>query len=116
MSEIDKASQEAAEAARQAEQIALVLAVLRSSEAARPQPVCQHVPAAPQGGQATKWIAAAVGGAVLLLAVAVSAAIAVAAGVGMPRSVSAYAPSVPNIVRAASIKARSARACFSTRS
>jgi len=79
MSDLNKASAEAVQAAQQSEQYALLLAAL---QAAQQQP-CQHQAPAPvqqQSGQAAKWIGIGVGGSVFLLSVAVSAvAVAVSA-------------------------------------
>ncbi|GAA2386952.1 hypothetical protein GCM10010420_07300 [Streptomyces glaucosporus] len=79
MSEIEKAAQDAVEAARQSDQYALVLAAMQAAQA---QQTCRHQAPAPvrQSGSAGKWVAAGVGGSVFLLAVAVSAvAVAVSA-------------------------------------
>lgn len=80
MNDLQKATSEAVEAARQGEQYALILAAIQAAQAAAPvqQPV--PLPAPRQPSQAGKWIAAGVGGSVLLLTVAISAvAVAVAA-------------------------------------
>ncbi len=81
MSEIEKASTEAVEAARQGEQFALVLAAVQAAQAQQ-LPACQHhhaaVPTPPSN--AGKWVAAGVGGSVFLVAFALSAvAVAISA-------------------------------------
>ncbi|MFP8882605.1 hypothetical protein [Streptomyces mangrovi] len=80
MSDVEKAAQDAVQAAQQSEQYALLLAAVQAAQAQ--QAPCQHahpVPAA-RPSSAGKWVAAGVGGSVFLLAVAVSAvAVAVSA-------------------------------------
>ncbi|MFD7968596.1 hypothetical protein [Streptomyces clavifer] len=81
MSNLDKASQDAIDAAANSEQVALILAVLQAQQLAQ-QPVTPPAPApAPQpSGSAAKWLAIGAGGSALLLAVAVSAiAVAISA-------------------------------------
>lgn len=80
MSDLNKASQDAVDAAANSQQLALIAAMLQAQQLAQP-PVCQHPPAAPrQPSNAGKWVAAGVGGSVLLIALAISA-VAVAAAV-----------------------------------
>jgi hypothetical protein len=82
MTDIRKASREAVEAARQSERYSEILAVVAAVQAAQVAQARQPVPlpAPRQPSQAGKWLAAGVGGSVLLLTVAVSAvAVAVAA-------------------------------------
>lgn len=78
MSDVEKASREAVEAARQGEQFALILAAV---QAAQQRPECHHPAPAPQSsGQAAKWIGIGVGASIFLMAVAVSAvAVAISA-------------------------------------
>jgi hypothetical protein len=81
VSDIEKASADATEAARQSEQYALILAAV---QAAQQPAVCQHqqpVPAPVKAsGGAVKWLAVGMGGSALILSVAVSAvAVAVSA-------------------------------------
>ncbi|WP_322984649.1 hypothetical protein [Streptomyces sp. S584] len=79
MSNLDKASRDAADAAANSEQVALILAVLQAQQLA-PQQTCQHPPAVRSSGSAAKWVGIGVGGSALLLAVAVSAvAVAISA-------------------------------------
>ncbi|WP_432064145.1 hypothetical protein [Streptomyces sp. C10-9-1] len=78
MSDVEKAARDAVEAQANAEQVALIAAVLQAQQYARQQPSAP-VPVAPAGG-AGKWLAIGVGGSVFLLTVAVSAvAVAIAA-------------------------------------
>lgn len=72
--EIEKAAAEAVEAARQSDQLALVLAAVQASQAQQ-QTLCQHhlAPAPARTGSAAKWVAAGVGGSMFLISVAVSA-------------------------------------------
>ncbi|WP_406321906.1 hypothetical protein [Streptomyces sp. NBC_01637] len=82
MSDIQKASQDAVEAARQSEQFAVILAAVTAAQQAQQQVTpCQHAqPVAQSGGGAAKWLAIGAGGSALLLAVAVSAiAVAISA-------------------------------------
>ncbi|MFJ6438165.1 hypothetical protein [Streptomyces sp. NPDC091416] len=81
MSDLNKASQDAVDAAANSEQVALILAVLQAQQLAQQQaPGCQHPPAGRDAGGVAKWLAIGVGGSVLLLAVAVSAvAVAISA-------------------------------------
>jgi biotin carboxyl carrier protein len=78
--EIEKAAQDAVQAAQQSEQYALLLATVQAAQAQQQAP-CQHHPVpAPRPSSAGKWVAAGIGGSVFLLAVAVSAvAVAVSA-------------------------------------
>ncbi|MDG9705527.1 hypothetical protein [Streptomyces sp. DH37] len=78
MSDVEKAAAEAVQAAQQSEQYALLLAAV---QAAQQRPACHHqAPAPVRQGSAGKWVAAGVGGSVLLLALAVSAvAVAISA-------------------------------------
>jgi hypothetical protein len=81
VSDISKATADAVEAARQSDQYAAVLAAIQAAAIiqAQQQPAAPPVPVQ-RPSQAGKWLAAGVGGSVLLLTVAVSAvAVAVAA-------------------------------------
>lgn len=80
MSDLNKASQDAVDAAANSQQLALIAALLQAQQLAQP-PVCQHPPAAPrQPSNTSKWVAAGIGGSVLLITVAVSAvAVAISA-------------------------------------
>jgi hypothetical protein len=82
MTDVQKASQDAIDAARQGEQFALILAAMTAAQTAQQHPACQHPAPVAQhsSGQAAKWIGIAVGGSVFLLAVAISAvAVAISA-------------------------------------
>lgn len=81
MSDLNKAAQDATDAAANSEQVALILAVLQAQQLAQ-QPVITPPPApAPRAsGSVAQWIGIGVGGSALLLAVAVSAvAVAISA-------------------------------------
>ncbi|MCT2589493.1 hypothetical protein LHJ74_06055 [Streptomyces sp. N2-109] len=85
MSNIEKASRDAVEAARQGEQFAVVLAAVQAAQQAQSAP-CQHHQAtqpasapAVSGSAAGKWLAIGIGGSFLALALAISF-IAVAIG------------------------------------
>lgn len=81
MSEIQKASAEAVEAARQGEQFAVILAAVQAAQAQQ-QPACTHhqAPAPARPSNAGKWVAAGVGASVFLVAFALSAvAVAISA-------------------------------------
>lgn len=81
MSDIEKASADATEAAQQSDAYALALAMLHTAQQAQ-QPACQHQRPAPakSSGSAVKWLAVGMGGSALILSVAVSAvAVAVSA-------------------------------------
>ena len=81
MSDLNKASAEAVEAAKQGEQFALILAAITAAQVAQPQqqapqPVIVQQPA----GGTRKWIGIGVGGSIFLMTLAVCAvAVAVAA-------------------------------------
>jgi hypothetical protein len=82
MTDIEKASREAVEAARQGEQFAMILAAVQAAQIiqAQQQPAPPSAPIPQQSSQAGKWVAITVGGSVLLLTVAISAvAVAIAA-------------------------------------
>lgn len=80
MTDIQKASRDAVEAARQGEQFALMLAAITAAQQVQPVQQPAPLPAPQQPSQAGKWIGIGVGGSVLLLTVAISAvAVAVAA-------------------------------------
>jgi hypothetical protein len=80
VSDISKATAEAVEAARQSDQYAAVLAAIQAAAIIQAQQQPVPLPAPRQPSQAGKWVAAGVGGSVLLLTVAISAvAVAVAA-------------------------------------
>ncbi|MFJ2707831.1 hypothetical protein ACIO3R_32225 [Streptomyces sp. NPDC087428] len=79
MSDLEKAAQDAINAAANSEQLALITAVLKAQQLAQ-QPVTPPAPVAASPGGAAKWIGIGIGGSALLLAVAVSAiAIAISA-------------------------------------
>ncbi|MGP3977235.1 hypothetical protein ACTWQF_25130 [Streptomyces sp. 8N114] len=71
MSDIEKASQDAVEAARQGEQFAVVLAAIQAAQQATPAPCQHHQAPAPQGA-AGKWVAIVTAGAFLAVSLAVS--------------------------------------------
>lgn len=80
MSDIERAARDAVDAQANAEQVALVLAVLQAQQVLQQQ----AAPAAPvqqsSGGGAAKWVAIGVGGSVFLVTVAMSAvAVAISA-------------------------------------
>jgi len=80
MTDIEKASREAVEAARQGEQFALILAAIQAAQQVQPIQRPAPLPAPQQPSQAAKWLAIGVGGSALLLTVAISAvAVAIAA-------------------------------------
>ncbi|MDJ0345964.1 hypothetical protein QMK19_30525 [Streptomyces sp. H10-C2] len=80
MTDINKASEEAVNAARQAEQFALMLAAIQAAQAVQQQPVPPPEPVQQSSGGAAKWIGIGVGGSVFLLTVAISAvAVAISA-------------------------------------
>ncbi|MFE9391208.1 hypothetical protein [Streptomyces sp. NPDC006784] len=70
MSDIEKASAEAVEAARQSDQLALMLAAVQAAKESQPAP-CQHQQVQQQGA-AGKWVAIGIGGSFLAVALAVS--------------------------------------------
>jgi hypothetical protein len=73
VSEIEQASREAVEAARQGEQFQLMLAAIQA--AAQQQPAHTHpapVPAARTSGSAAKWVGIGVAGAFLAVALSVA--------------------------------------------
>ncbi|MEW2220019.1 hypothetical protein AB0939_12045 [Streptomyces sp. NPDC006990] len=70
MSDIEKASAEAVEAARQSDQLALMLAAVQTAKESQPAP-CQHHQAQQQGA-AGKWVAIGIGGSFLAVSLAVS--------------------------------------------
>ncbi|WP_326592813.1 hypothetical protein [Streptomyces brevispora] len=79
MSDLEKAAQDAVNAAANSEQLALIAAVLKAQQLTQ-QPVTPPTPVAAPSGGAAKWIGIGIGGSALLLAVAVSAvAIAISA-------------------------------------
>lgn len=83
MSEIEKASREAVEAAKQGEQFAVILAAVQAAQLvqAQQQPAQQPVIIRESAaGQAAKWLAIGVGGSMLMVTVAFAAvALAIAA-------------------------------------
>lgn len=69
--DLERATRDAVEAARQGEQFAVMLAAIQAAQVQQP---CQHHPVpAPRPSNTGKWVAAGVGGSVLLMTVAVSA-------------------------------------------
>lgn len=80
MTDINKASQEAVDAAKQGEQFAVMLAAIQAAQLAQqqqPPPVVIQQSAA---GTAAKWLAIGVGGSMLMVTVAFAAvALAIAA-------------------------------------
>ncbi|MGW8379211.1 hypothetical protein [Streptomyces sp. ODS28] len=70
MSEIERASREAVDAARQGDQFALVLAAIQAAQQPQTAPPRQPPPA-PRGA-AGKWVALGVAGTFLAMALAVS--------------------------------------------
>ncbi|MFF3338005.1 hypothetical protein [Streptomyces flavidovirens] len=78
MSDLNKASAEALEAARQSDQFAVMLAAI---QAVQKQPACQHQAPVPQSsGSAAKWVGIGAGASVFMIALAVSAvAVAISA-------------------------------------
>ena len=73
MSDLNKASSEAVEAARQGEQYAAVLAAIHTAQQQSQQSMACSQPTAPAvSGSAGKWIGIGVGGAFLAVALAVS--------------------------------------------
>ncbi|MGY5069375.1 hypothetical protein [Streptomyces griseus] len=79
MSDIERASQEAVEAARQSEQFALILAAVTAAQQAQ-QPPAAPAPVVQASGGAAKWIGIGMGGSVFLVAFALSAvAVAISA-------------------------------------
>ncbi|MDJ1138572.1 hypothetical protein [Streptomyces iconiensis] len=70
MSDIEKASKDAVEAARQGEQFAALLAAVQAAQQTQPAP-CQHPPP-PQQGTAGKWVAIGIAGTFLAVGLAVS--------------------------------------------
>lgn len=71
MSDIEKASAEAVEAARQGDQFAMMLAAIQAAKESQPAP-CQHHQAPAVGGSAGKWVAIGIGGSFLAVSLAVS--------------------------------------------
>lgn len=74
MSDLQKASQDAVDAARQGDTYAVVLAALHAQQQAQ-QPACQHQapPPVQPSGSAGKWIGIGIGGSFLAVSLAVSA-------------------------------------------
>ncbi|MGW0632434.1 hypothetical protein [Streptomyces sp. NPDC002758] len=74
--DLERASREAIDAARNSDQLQLILAVLQAQQItqAMQQPTCQHhqAPAPQQSANVGKWLAIAAGGSLFLLAFAVS--------------------------------------------
>ncbi|MDJ1138542.1 hypothetical protein [Streptomyces iconiensis] len=70
MSDIEKASKDAVEAARQGEQFAMLLAAVQAAQQTQPAP-CQHPPP-PQQGAVGKWVAIGIAGTFLAVGLAVS--------------------------------------------
>ncbi|MFD9221485.1 hypothetical protein ACFWDI_16115 [Streptomyces sp. NPDC060064] len=82
MSDIEKASAEAVEAAHNSEQLALIAAVLRAQQLTQQaqQSSVGNPTDARSSGSAAKWIGIGVGGSIFLLTVAISAmAVAISA-------------------------------------
>ncbi|MFE9385841.1 hypothetical protein ACFYMO_21860 [Streptomyces sp. NPDC007025] len=71
MSDIEKASAEAVEAARQSDQLALMLAAVQAAKESQPAP-CRHHQAPAGQGAAGKWVAIGIGGSFLAVSLAVS--------------------------------------------
>lgn len=69
MSDIEKASRDAVEAARQGEQFAALLAAVQAAQQDRPA-TCQHP--TPHQGAARKWVAIGIAGTFLAVGLAVS--------------------------------------------
>ncbi|MFJ3141424.1 hypothetical protein ACIPJM_03030 [Streptomyces halstedii] len=81
MSDLNKASQDATDAAANSEQVALILAVLQAQQITQAQQTPVVPPPAPRAsGSAAQWIGIGIGGSALLLTIAVSAvAVAISA-------------------------------------
>lgn len=79
MTDLQKASRDAVEAARQGEQFAMILAAITAAQQVQPVQQPAPLPVPQQSSQAAKWLAIGVGGSALLLTVAISAvAVAIA--------------------------------------
>ncbi|WP_328920662.1 hypothetical protein OG911_28070 [Streptomyces sp. NBC_00208] len=81
MSDLEKATRDAVDAAANTEQLALIAAVLKVQQLTQYHPAPPPAPVVrSSGGGAMKWLAIGMGGSALLLAVAVSAiAVAISA-------------------------------------
>jgi hypothetical protein len=80
MTDLNKASAEAVEAARQGEQFAMMLAAITAAQQAQVVNSSPPAPVTGTDGQTGKWIGIAVGGSIFLVAFALSAiAVAISA-------------------------------------
>lgn len=80
MSDLEKATRDAVDAAANTEQLALIAAVLKVQQLTQYQPAPPPAPVVRTSGGAAKWIGIGVGGSVFLLTVAISAmAVAISA-------------------------------------
>jgi len=80
MSDIEKASREAVEAARQSEQFHLIVAAMQAAQIAQAQQPAPQPIVIRESGQAGKWLAIGIGGSMLMVTVAFAAvALAIAA-------------------------------------
>ncbi|MEU2162420.1 hypothetical protein [Streptomyces sp. NPDC019208] len=80
MSELERAAREAVEAQDNAQQLALIAAVLQAQQLVQQQPVAQPAPVQRSSVSPAAWVGIGVGASVFLVTVAVSAvAVAISA-------------------------------------